>query len=102
MLMLTPSAIDAVRDITTATNAPEDAGLRISSADGTSDGSGLELSITAAPAAEDKVLADSGIRIFLDQQAAEFLDDKVLHAELDASGKTAFAIGPQDQTTIDI
>ncbi|MEV6554810.1 hypothetical protein AB0M22_03745 [Nocardia sp. NPDC051756] len=92
MLMLTPTAIEVVRNITSAEGAPDEAGLRISTADGAET---LQLEVAAIPGEQDQVLTAEGSRIFLDQEAAAFLDDKVLDTGTDANGAGGFVIALQ-------
>lgn len=94
MLMITPAAIEAVRSITSAEGTPEDAGLRISTTD---DAETLQLAVAAGPAEQDQVLDAEGSRIFLDQQAAEFLDDKILDTGLAPNGQGTFVLAQQDR-----
>ncbi|MBF6170656.1 hypothetical protein [Nocardia blacklockiae] len=94
MLMLTPTAIDVVRTITSAEGTPQDAGLRIFTDDGAET---LQLALAAEPAADDQVMTAEGSRIFLDQQAAAFLDDKILDAGVDGNGQSSFVLGTQGQ-----
>jgi Fe-S cluster assembly iron-binding protein IscA len=96
MLMLTPTALEAVRTITSTEGSPEGAGLRIFTAAGAET---LQLSVAAAPAEQDQVLAAEGSRIFLDEQAATLLDDKILDTELDQNGNGSFVVLPQGQNT---
>ncbi|MQY18550.1 hypothetical protein [Nocardia macrotermitis] len=93
MLMLTPTAIEAVRIITTGDGKPADAGLRIFSA--TENAQSLQLAIAEAPAEQDQVLSADGSRIFLDEKAAAFLDDKILDTSVDADGQSTFVVAPQ-------
>ncbi|ATL70494.1 hypothetical protein IU500_07795 [Nocardia terpenica] len=95
MLMLTPDAIEAVRTITSAEGTPTEAGLRISTDDGAET---LQLAVASAPAEQDQVLTAEGSRIFLDEQAAAFLDDKILDTGLDADGQGTFVLAQQDAT----
>jgi|SRR6266568_2800620 len=92
MLMLTPTAVEAVRTITTAGGSPEGAGLRIFTV---ADADTLQLAVAAAPAEQDQVLAAQGSRIFLDQDAATLLDDKILDTHTDSCGNDAFVVLPQ-------
>ncbi|MFQ6395679.1 hypothetical protein ACLMAJ_19715 [Nocardia sp. KC 131] len=92
MLMITPTAIEVVRIITSGDGVPEDAGLRISTTDGAAT---LQLEVAAAPAEQDQVLDAEGSRIFMNQQAAVFLDDKILDTGLDSAGEGGFVISPQ-------
>jgi Fe-S cluster assembly iron-binding protein IscA len=94
MLVLTPTAVAVVNNLTTATDRPEGAGLRIS-AENRGEG-GLLVEITPGPAENDQVLSGSGARVFLDPNAATYLDDKVLDANLDDEGGATFLLGTQD------
>nr|WP_280365825.1 hypothetical protein [Nocardia wallacei] len=51
--------------------------------------------VAAHPAADDQVMTAEGSRIFLDQQAAAFLDDKILDAGVDGNGQSSFVLGTQ-------
>ncbi|MBB5916525.1 Fe-S cluster assembly iron-binding protein IscA [Nocardia transvalensis] len=92
MLMLTPTAIEVVRTITSAEGTPQDAGLRIFTDDGAET---LQLALAAEPAETDKIMDAEGSRIFLDQQAAAYLDDKILDAGVDGNGQSSFVLGSQ-------
>ncbi|WP_327094785.1 hypothetical protein OIE68_32510 [Nocardia vinacea] len=96
MLLLTPTAIEAVRTITSAEGTPTDAGLRISATGGSET---LQMAVAAGPDEQDQVLTAEGARVFLDQQAAAFLDDKILDTGLDPDGEGGFVLAPQDQST---
>jgi Fe-S cluster assembly iron-binding protein IscA len=94
--MLTPTAIEVVRNITSSPDSPDEAGLRIAAAPQAQPEGALQISITPGPAEDDQVLSGEGSRIFLDQQAAEYLDDKILDAGVDAEGKATFMLAQQD------
>ncbi|WP_062990842.1 hypothetical protein [Nocardia anaemiae] len=96
MLMLTPTAIEAVRTITSTADAPMDAGLRISATDGAET---LQMAVTAGPDEQDQVVTAQGARVFLDEQAAAFLDDKILDTGQDPHGQGGFVLAQQDQNT---
>ena len=97
MLVLTESAAEVVKVLTATPDAPETAGLRIASsaADGANPG-GLQVSAAPGPDANDQILESDGAHIYLEQQAAAFLDDKVLDAEVDAEGKPHFSLAVQN------
>ncbi|MFI5783070.1 hypothetical protein [Nocardia sp. NPDC051570] len=95
MLMLTPTAIEVVRSITSADGTPFDAGLRISMTGGAKT---LRLAVTATPGEYDRVLDVEGSRIFLDQRAAAFLDDRVLDTGVDPNGEDGFVFTQQSRT----
>ncbi|MEV2222832.1 hypothetical protein AB0E01_23500 [Nocardia vinacea] len=96
MLLLTPTAIEAVRTITSAEGTPTDAGLRISTTDGFET---LQMAVTAGPDEQDQVLTAEGARVFLDEQAAAFLNDKILDTGVDPNGEGGFVLAKQDQST---
>ncbi|MFI9505206.1 hypothetical protein [Nocardia sp. NPDC052566] len=98
MLALTRAAAEAVRELTAASGALEEGGVRIFTADGPEGDKALELAVATAPASGDQVFfTDEGARVFLAAQAAEFLDDKVLDVGQDDSGQAAFALFEQPQ-----
>lgn len=92
MLILTPTAVEAVRDITSAKGAPGDAGLRITTPD---DAESFQLAVADGPSDDDEVLTAEGARVFMDRRSAEFFDDKILDAGLDSTGNATFVVGPQ-------
>ncbi len=92
MLTLTENASTIVRDITTQPGLPETAGLRI-----TTDGDPSSFAIAAAeePQPADVVVEQAGATLYLDDQSAELLDDKILDAAVDDEGKVEFALAIQ-------
>ena len=92
MLTLTTAAAAEIRSIVERPEVPDGGGLRI--ANDPAAGS-LTLSLAAMPAEDDKVLDDSGARVFLDPQAAAILDDKTLDVTADGDQGAQFAIAPQ-------
>ena len=93
MLTLTENASAIVNEITHQPGLAETAGLRI-----TSDGSPEPVfAVSAAQQAEpgDQVVEQDGATVYLDETAAVMLDDKVLDAAVDPSGKVEFALAQQ-------
>lgn len=92
MLTLTENASTIISTLTDQVGAGDGTGLRI-----TSESPEQGLAVTTAPAAEpgDQVLEQSGATVFLDEGAAQLLDDKVLDATVDQEGKVEFAVGQQ-------
>ena len=92
MLTLTENASTIVKDITAQTGG-ERSGLRIA------EDPVLEanFSVTAAdhPEPGDQVVEQGGATVYLQEQAAEALSDKVLDARLDPAGNIQFALGEQ-------
>ena len=92
MLVLTPTAVAVVNTLTALPGRPEGAGLRISSDTAPPEG-GLQVEITPGPAEHDQVHTEAGVRVFLDPDAASYLDDKVLDATVDDQGGAHFMLG---------
>jgi Fe-S cluster assembly iron-binding protein IscA len=90
MLTLTENASTIVRDITTQPGMAETTGLRITSEGG--DQAGFAISAANEPQTDDQVVEQAGATIYLDQQSAELLDDKILDAAVDDQGRVEFAL----------
>ena len=97
MLVLTEAAAEAVKSVTSNPQVPEGAGLRIAPS-GPDSGSLAEFQLTAAlvPAENDQVIEASGARVFLEPQAAAYLEDKVLDAQVDEQGEAHFFLDGQE------
>ena len=91
MLTLTDNASTIISDI--ATQLPDASGLRITSEAG--DQPAFEVSPASAAEPGDQVVEQGGATVFLDDSAAEQLDDKVLDAAVDETGNVQFALGVQ-------
>lgn len=93
MLTLTENASAIVNEITHQPGLPETAGLRIT-AEGEQEAS---FAVAAAQQAEpgDQVVEQGGATIYLEPSAAQLLDDKILDAAVDPTGKVEFALAVQ-------
>jgi iron-sulfur cluster assembly protein len=84
VLAISEDAAAAIRGIVESEDVPEGAGLRITREEATDETGAtrtdLRLSVVAAPEEGDEVLEAE--RIFVDPDAAELLDDKLLDADL--------------------
>jgi iron-sulfur cluster assembly protein len=100
MLVLTESAAEIARTITSGTPSPNGSahqGLRIAPATPeTGEAGALQISPAPQPDEGDQVVEAHGVQIYLEPQAAAFLDNKVLDAQLDSSGLAHFSLGDQD------
>ncbi|HYV14968.1 MAG TPA: HesB/YadR/YfhF-family protein [Conexibacter sp.] len=86
MLAITDSAADAIRGIVAAPGLPEGAGLRITlQGDSSADATALEVTVAELPDASDQVLDEEGARVFVEEQAVEMLDDKLLDAQVEGT-----------------
>ncbi len=93
MLTLTDSASTVVKTIIERTPDVTDAALRISA----SEAGATDLTLAVATEAEptDTVIVSSGAKVFVEQNAALVLDDKVLDAQVDDEGGVRFSIDVQ-------
>ncbi|HEX2103243.1 MAG TPA: HesB/YadR/YfhF-family protein [Solirubrobacteraceae bacterium] len=95
MLTITHEAAEAIDAVVhSAPDAPDTAGLRIARGVTPDGEQGLALSVTDRPAPDDAVVEAEGTPVFLDSEAAELLDDKVLDARVQGD-KVGFMIRDQ-------
>lgn len=88
MLTLTENACSIVKRYTDHPETPESAGLRITS---TAEAQ-LAVTTTDEPVAGDQLVEQDGARVYLDADAAQQLDDKVLDAGIDETGNVQFGL----------
>jgi Fe-S cluster assembly iron-binding protein IscA len=91
MLTLTENASSLIKNLAEQTAVADDAGLRISTTD--ADSTNFAVDFTPSPEPTDQVVENAGARVFLEENAATALSDKVLDAQVDAEGAVRFAIG---------
>jgi iron-sulfur cluster assembly protein len=92
MLTVTPTAAEVVRELVAGSPVDDDGGLRIAPGAATPAGTPLEVAVADSPEETDQTVVDeSGARVFVAADAAEFLDDKVLDARVD-EGQLRFTI----------
>jgi Fe-S cluster assembly iron-binding protein IscA len=97
MLVLTEAAAEVVKSVTSTPQAPGGAGLRIaSSAPEPQSPGALQLTAATGPGENDQVIEADGARVFLEPQAAIYLEDKILDARVDEQGEAHFSLGMQD------
>ncbi len=94
MLTLTENASAVIKNITESQQQPDGSGLRIVQQGAAEE---AELALTTAPTPEpgDQVVEEQGARVFLEETAAQTLDDKVLDAQVDESGGVQFMLAIQ-------
>jgi len=94
LLALTDNAVEAVKNIVSSSDeTSETSGLRVV-AERAGPQASLQLSVVLLPAEDDAVIEEQGARVFLEQEAASLLDDKVLDATVDQN-QVAFTIADQ-------
>jgi iron-sulfur cluster assembly protein len=95
MLVLTEAAAEAVKSVTTTPQSPDGAGVRIASAPQPEHPDALRLTTAAGPGEDDQVIEAVGARVFVEPQAAPYLDNKVLDAQVDDQGNARFRLAVQ-------
>jgi Fe-S cluster assembly iron-binding protein IscA len=95
MLALTDNANRAIEGILSAPSIPDGAGVRIAAAaSDTGEAPPLQAAVADVPAETDRVIAERGARVFVDAAVVDYLDDKLLDADIGDDG-VSFAIGQQ-------
>ena len=102
MLALTQGAADAVETIVAQQEAPDNAVLRITTRTESDNGSGpeheLEMALVTEPQEDDVIV--EGIPIAVEPTTLEFLDDKILDAEIqDGDVRFSLYLQPPPQQT---
>ncbi|GAA2792237.1 HesB/YadR/YfhF-family protein [Saccharopolyspora taberi] len=87
MLTISENAAEVIKVVLAGGDSAPGSGLRIAPA-----GDGLQAAIAAEPEADDEVVEGSGVRVFLEPQAAAALGDKVLDAQRDDNGELSLAV----------
>lgn len=95
MLALTDAAVGVIHDLTTQPGLPEGTGLRIAQQPDNGSGPAYALSLSQAPEVADEVIQAADTRVYLEHNAAQQLEDKVLDAKIDEQGEIAFLISQQ-------
>ena len=97
MLVLTEAAAEVVKSLTATPQAPDGAGLRItSSAPDLGNPGALQVAAAPGPSVNDQVIESGGAHVYLEPQAAAYLEDKVLDAQVDSAGNAHFTLGVQN------
>ncbi len=93
MLTITTEAAQVIGAIVASSPIPQ-GGVKISAKPVNDTESRLELSIVEGPTASDAVIEEEGTKVFLEETVSDYLEDKVLDAQMD-EGQVRFTI--QDQ-----
>ena len=93
MLSISPAASEAIRDLVAASDLSENAGIRITNRPGVP--GTLDLSLVPEADEADEIVEGQGAAVFLDDEAAELLDDKTLDAQRHGE-QVAFRIVERD------
>lgn len=74
MLKLTPTAVTKVQEFITEHGGADDTGLRVAVLPGGCSGFQYGLNIEDGPEADDEILEEEGVRIFVDPFSAQYLE----------------------------
>jgi iron-sulfur cluster assembly protein len=97
MLAVTEAAAEAISALTAQGGIQQEGGLRFAMQAESDSQAALALTVAPAPTAGDQVVtANEGAHVFLEEQAADYLSDKVLDVQPDGDGQLAFAVLEQD------
>ena len=97
MLAVTEAAAEAISALTAQGGIQQEGGLRFAMQNEADSQTALALTVAPAPAEGDQVVtANEGAAVFLEEQAADFLSDKVLDVQPDAEGQLTFAVLEKD------
>jgi len=94
VLTITTEAAEAINAIVVSSPVPE-GGLKISAKPKSDSESTLELSVVEGPTRTDNVIEEQGTRVFVEETVSDYLDDKVLDAQVEGE-QIRFTL--QDQT----
>jgi iron-sulfur cluster assembly protein len=95
VLTLTDNAAELVKSIAEASpELPDDSGLRIQGEASEEHGLALQLTMADGPDEGDEVIEEAGVRVFVEAEAAAFLDDKVLDANV-VGDRVQFSLSEQ-------
>jgi iron-sulfur cluster assembly protein len=90
MITLTHEATDAIRDLVGSAELPDTGGLRLDMNDATLNSAppSLALTLVESPAADDEVIDEGGVHVYVSKQAAPLLDGKEIDARNEPAGVT--------------
>jgi iron-sulfur cluster assembly protein len=91
MLTLTPTASEAIRQLSAQTDGADDGGIRISPGPETPEGTALELELVSHGEPDDTAVDDDGATVYMEPHVAAALDTMVLDAAVE-EGRVTFAI----------
>jgi iron-sulfur cluster assembly protein len=93
VLAITENAAEIIQSIVGSSpeEVPGEPGLRIAARPEGEQRTAFELTIAAIPAEDDEVVEEHGAHVFLDPEAASYLEDKVLDARLEGD-QVGFAL----------
>ena len=96
MLAISHTAAEVIKQIVSSAQIPLEGGIRISAEAMGSESVSLDLSLVMNPQPGDAIVERGGANVFVEQDVAPLLDDKLLDASIEAD-EAAFSIVEQRQ-----
>jgi iron-sulfur cluster assembly protein len=97
MLAISHDAAEAIKQVVSSAQMPDEGGVRISAQPSGDESVRLEFSLATSPEPGDAIVEQEGANVFVEQTAAPLLDDKTLDAAVVEADKVTFSIVEQRQ-----
>ena len=94
MLAISDSAAQVIKHVVSSAQIPDEGGIRISAEPMDDESVSLDVSLVMSPEPGDAIVEQAGANVFVEQDVAPLLDDKVLDASIEAD-RAAFSIVEQ-------
>jgi iron-sulfur cluster assembly protein len=86
MLTVSPEAAQAITGLVSRPGVPEGAGLKMSPRTEPGEPTAIEVSLADSPTESDQVIEEQGAQVFVANELAPALDDKMLDATVEQDG----------------
>lgn len=96
MLAISHGAAEAIKRVVSSSLVPEEGGIRISAEPVDDHSMRLDLAVAESPGIDDVIVEEEGASVFVQQDVAPFLDDKILDASVE-DDNVSFSIVDQRQ-----
>jgi Fe-S cluster assembly iron-binding protein IscA len=83
MLTISEGAAQAITGLVGRPEVPDGSGLRMTPRAVPGEPTAVELALVEGPAGSDQVIEEQGVQVFVDNELAPVLDDKVLEATVE-------------------
>ena len=96
MLAISLGAAEAIKQIVSSAQIPDEGGIRISAEPIDSKNVRLDVSLAMSPEPGDGIVEQKGANVFVEEDVAPILDDKILDASIEGD-QVSFSIVEQRQ-----
>jgi iron-sulfur cluster assembly protein len=97
VLAISRGAAEVIKEIVSASQIPEEGGVRLSVEPIDNQSARLDVSLAEGPEAGDSLVEEDGANVFIEQSAAAFVDDKVLDATIEGESVSFSLIERQSE-----